>query len=570
MEQKVVKVTDNDKIKSAKKVVKSDLNNKKNLATHGFWERQKLIREERKKSKEPKIVKEPDATLKRSLFDGSFYALMDAFTHNFISPFALALKAGNTFISIITTLPALIASFGQLLVPKLLRIYPKRKFWILSSAFLQGLIWLPIAFLPYYAGSFDLSILFLLITMIAFFSAIINPLWSSLMGDIVPAETRGSYFGRRNLIMGGISFISTFTAGILLNALSKSINIYTAFGLMFVIAFASRMISVYYISGMHEPELKLSKKDDFTLLEFIGRLKKSDYGKYVIYLCLIGFAVNIASPFYPVYMLKDLNFTYFQFTLVTIASVVSGFITVFFWGRFADRIGNKNILLISGLLISFAPVVWFFTTDIKFLILAEMFSGIVWAGFNLSAANYIYDTTSPEKRPRCIVYLNVLRGSSIFFGAFLGSFLSKYLPSLWFVSAIPLLFIISAALRLIITLFFFNRLREARLVELSLNHSSSFISKLIINPRQAFSYNHSMKISEPYYETNDSLTCVKPKKREDPLKPMKKEEIKNDRFFLNQYFRVTKNKMLPLDKKELRTTIKDKAKKVNSEQYKKE
>jgi MFS family permease len=449
------------------------------------------------------VAKEPEASLKNSVYDGVAFSVMDAFTANFITPFALAMQAGNTFISIIATLPALIAAFGQLLVTWLLRLYSKRKFWILSGAVLQAMTWIPIALIPKFGSSMGLPLLFVLITLNACFAAIIGPLWSSLMGDLVDQDKRGSYFGRRNFITGAVAFASTLTAGFLLNALSGSIGVFVTFGIIFFIAFASRMVSVYFLSRMKEPEFHTCRKKEFSLIQFIQRMRSSDYGMFVIYLCLLGFACNIATPFFAVYMLRDLHFSYWQFTILTSVSVISGFLTIIFWGKLSDKLGNKRIMLATGLLVPFVPFLWLFFTQIKYLILIEMFSGAAWAGFNLAASNYVYDATSSEKRPRCIVYLNVLRSGCVFVGAFLGGTLANTVPEFWFfTSSIQVIFLISAVLRMAVTLAFYSKIREARLVEVTLHHSGN-IGSIIISPRQALSYSHPM-------ELHDETSCPTP------------------------------------------------------------
>jgi MFS family permease len=487
--------------------------------------------------------KEPEASLKKSIIEGSAFSIMDAFTANFISPFALALQAGNTFISVIATLPALIAAFGQLLVTVLLRLYSRRKFWIVLSAVLQALTWIPIALIPKLSGSMSLPMLFILVTLNACFAAIINPLWTSLMGDLVPQDQRGSYFGRRNFIAGAVAFVSTLIAGFLLNALSQRLSVFVSFGILFSVAFASRIASSYYLSRMHEPPFHVCRKKEFSLVQFISRLRSSEYGVFVIYLCLLGFACNIATPFFSVYMLRDLHFNYWQFTILTSVSVISGFLTIIFWGNLSDRLGNKRIMLMTGLLVPFVPFLWLFFSDLKYLILIELFSGVVWAGFNLAASNYVYDATSPEKRPRCIVYLNVLRASCVFIGAFLGGSLANSLPNFWFfTSSIQAIFLISAVLRMTVTILFYTRLREARLVEVTLHHSGN-VGSIIINPRQAMAYSHPM-------ELHDETSCPAPtmhvkEDRKSPKKdnPMHVKDVGEQKRLLSQFFRL---KNIPL------------------------
>ena len=47
--------------------------------------------------------------------------------------------------------------------------------------------------------------------------AIAGPAWFSWMGDLVPKEKRGKYFGKRNRILQAVTIITMLTAGFLLD-----------------------------------------------------------------------------------------------------------------------------------------------------------------------------------------------------------------------------------------------------------------------------------------------------------------------------------------------------------------
>jgi MFS family permease len=491
--------------------------------------------------------KEPSASLRRSVIDGAAFSVMDSISTNFLSPFALALSASNTFISVLATLPGLIAAFAQMMVTTLLRIYSSRKFWIVTGALLQALTWIPIALIPFIASTYGLPALFVLITLNAVFAAIVAPLWSSLMGDLVPEDERGSYFGMRTSIAGAVAFVSTFAAGLTLYLLSGRIGTLITFAVLFFIAFFARMISVYFLWQMHEPKLSVCRHSEFSLIDFIGRLRTSNYGLFVLYLCAFGFAVNVASPFFAVYMLRDLHLSYLQFTLITATTTVSGFVTVILWGKFCDRIGNKRILILTGLIIPLIPILWAFITDVKYLMLVEVLGGSVWAGFNLAASNYVYDSTSPEKRPRCIVYLNVLRGASIFIGAILGAFLSTRIPMLWYASTLPVIFIISGIMRIAVSLVFYHRLKEARLVEVTVRNSGN-VDKIIVSPRQSMSYGHPMQICQTHTHEEHDPDHDDATRHEPPAGPAGKrdnhlhvKDVKEQRRLLSLLFRLRKS-----------------------------
>src|SRR5690606_17889783 len=101
--------------------------------------------------------------------------------------------------------------------------------------------------------------------------------------------------------------------------------------------------------------------------------------------------VAISAPFFAVYMLRDLQFTYLEYSLNSIASIITQFLTLRFWGRFGDNFGNRLVMLISSIAIPIIPILWLFSADQYYLLVVQMASGVAWSGFSLSTANYIYD-----------------------------------------------------------------------------------------------------------------------------------------------------------------------------------
>jgi MFS family permease len=58
----------------------------------------------------------------------------------------------------------------------------------------------------------------------------------------------------------------------------------------------------------------------------------------------------------------------------------------------------------------------------------QLFGGLFWAGFSLSAGNYLYDSVTPERRATYSAVHNVFTSVAIFAGALLGGFLSLVVP----------------------------------------------------------------------------------------------------------------------------------------------
>jgi MFS family permease len=126
-------------------------------------------------------------------------------------------------------------------------------------------------------------------------------------------------------------------------------------------------------------------------------------------------------------------------------------LTIFFmmqlWGSHADHVGNRRVLRLTSYFIPFVPMLWLFSHNVAYLIAIQFFAGFFWAGFNMSASNFMYDAVTPEKRTRCIAYYNVLNGIAAFAGAVTGGFLAHLLPPV-FGNRLLSVFLLSGLLRL--------------------------------------------------------------------------------------------------------------------------
>ena len=98
-----------------------------------------------------------------------------------------------------------------------------------------------------------------------------------------------------------------------------------------------------------------------------------------------------------------------------------------------------------------------------YLIAIQLYSGFIWAGFEISSFNFVFDTTSPRKRATGVAYYNVLNGVCVFAGAIAGGLIVRSNELFW--SKYFLVFIASAVLRYAASVVFIPKLKEVRAVE---------------------------------------------------------------------------------------------------------
>ena len=169
---------------------------------------------------------------------------------------------------------------------------------------------------------------------------------------------RGRYFGYRTQLTTVTTFVALVICGVILHELDKSGATYYGFAVIFAIAFVARVVSVYQLTFLYEPAVHGADPDMHIEHWWRSLLSTGAIG-FSVYVALMNAAVGIASPFFTVYMLRDLHLSYLEFTALSGASVIAQYVMLSTWGRAADVYGNRLILIVTSVSLAkarFAPI----------------------------------------------------------------------------------------------------------------------------------------------------------------------------------------------------------------------
>jgi len=419
--------------------------------------------------KKGNFEEEKKRTLNLSIKEGSAAAFMTGSGESYITPYALALNASNSQIGLLTSLSGLFGPISQIFGSKSMYKYSRRKL-ITTAVFLQATMWLIILGLGilYFNGIITNSavpLLIFLYSLYAIVGAFGGPAWFSLMGDLVPEEKRGKYFSKRNKITGAVSMIVMLAAAFILDFTKEKNLVIFGFAIVFGIACIGRYVSAYLLSKHYYPRVEIKKKKYFSFIQFIKKAPSNNFGKFVIFVGLITLATNFAGPFFAVYMLKDLGYSYTWFTIINLSSALFTILSMSLWGKIGDRYGNRKLLKIGSIFVPLAPLPWLISGNLIFLIFtAQFISGVGWGAFNFAASNFIYDSVSRHRRGICVAYYNIINGFGVFVGAVLGGLFAQYVH-ISFMNIFLLIFLISAIARAIIVLILLPKIKEVRNIE---------------------------------------------------------------------------------------------------------
>ena len=434
----------------------------------------------------PIVARKIDESLNLSVREGSLASVSTGFGLSYFSPFVLVMNATSAQVGILYAITSLLPSIIQLRTSGLLRKFSRKKL-VLAGLLGKILLWIPIFItaILFYLGVPHMVWVFIgLVSLFYALTAVSHPAWFSWMGSLVPDEKRGKYFSRRNRAAGFFGVL-TMIAGAVILDMSKGIGVYfgnvlgftlLGFGLLFVFSALVRIWSLVLLKKQYEPRIKIRKKDYFSLRQFLGKCVDTPFGRFTLFRGALSFVVAIAGPFWAVYMLRNLGFSYVWYILVTVAAIVFQLVFLPLLGKMSDRFGNIKIMRICSWLIVMTPLLWIlssfivdgFLMRIYLLIVPSIVGGFAWAGYNLAVNNYVYDAVKAPKRSFGLTYMNLFVGVGMFLGASLGALLAWVDVS--FMNPLLFIFMVSGVGRLVVTIIGLRFLKEVRHVKKFSSH----------------------------------------------------------------------------------------------------
>jgi MFS family permease len=390
-----------------------------------------------------------------SFWDGLLANGMIALQETFAIAAAVSLSASTIAIALMSSLPLLLGSIAQFLVPMLADPAKGRKRYVLLGVRLQAIFlfvcaftgFLPAGMAPWvYVGCFILA---------AVSANSTTSYWVDWMGDLIPSTVRGRHFAWRGVWFAWMHLACSLGAGLVAREYTSHNAPWSVFACILAAASLFRLGSYSFLRRQHEP-VSHRVLEPFSPLKFRpGR----DFLTFSMATAFFAGAAAMSGPFFTVWYLRDLHFDYFNLAVALSCTVLGSIAFVGFWGRAVDNFGTSRVLWIAGLLITVIPVPYIFFEHIQAIWLCNFYSGAVWSGYNLAVFNHLLSASDKTRRSHYIAFASLVSGVVGCAFTLLGGWLATRLPPLMGYS-LRSLFLASFILRLLVCLGFFRRFRE--------------------------------------------------------------------------------------------------------------
>jgi MFS family permease len=327
------------------------------------------------------------------------------------SPFALGLMAGLPAAVNLLQLPA------SLYVEK----RGERRRFVGAASVTGRLLWLIVLLIPFVLPRDEQLVAFLtLLTLSSALLSIVVPPWTSWMSDLVPASSRGEYFGRRNMLLGIVVMLVPLPAGAFLDQSVKygRFDARLGFAILFFVACFAALGAFYNIMRQPEPPMVRNDIRENPLRSLAAPLQDRAFRPFLIFSALTVIGQTLAGQFFTTWQLDKaaLNLPYFTVQMLAALSSGAALLSTPFWGYLADKYGGRPILVMCSAGTIIAPFLWtltnpsYFWMNVGLIVLINLCSGAFWAGLGLAQFNLLLSASPPEKRGTYVAMFSAATG----------------------------------------------------------------------------------------------------------------------------------------------------------------
>jgi MFS family permease len=282
-----------------------------------------------------------------------------------------------------------------------------------------------------------------LFTVFSLASGLAGISFMEIVGKMIPASKRGTFFGMRMFFGGLLAALSAPLVKKIIGSFSFPVN----FGYVFIISLVAVIIGLSCFALIKERPLPLEKsKPDFkTNLSGGLKLLRNDSNiRHLVIARLLSNAILLASPFYVIMAHKMLGIsralaaTYLSFEMV-------GYLGLnFLWAWLSNRVSNKRLLEISTICALVPPILalvslvknpGYFIFGLTFF-----FNGAVLSGTSMGYTNYLLEIAPEDSRPISVGLVHTIIAPTVFLSSIGGLILE--ISNFWVLFGITLILLI--------------------------------------------------------------------------------------------------------------------------------
>jgi hypothetical protein len=356
-------------------------------------------------------------------FDVFWWGILNGSTIAFLAVYASRINASAFQVGLLTAAPALV---------NVLLTLPITGF-IKGKSSIQMVRWSNLIMRLFYILLIPLPILFshqiqvwmiIIITLVMNIPGAVNGVMGNVfLAETIPPEWRSQVIGTRNALLAASSMLSSLGVGWILT----SMDFTTGYMVVFAIGFVGSMGSSVHlfrvrpnagmIAAAEEQDKQEKKKGGLDWRILLG-----PYGRLMGLMFLFHFSVFLAAPIFPLYQVRDLNFTDELISQGTALYWIIHAIAATQTSTITRHLGFKKMTGLGAMTTAVSIILFIYSYQPWIYLVSQVVSGIGWAMIGGALLNYLLQKIPDENRPPYLAWFNLMvNGSMLVCGLIAGS-----------------------------------------------------------------------------------------------------------------------------------------------------
>jgi MFS family permease len=221
--------------------------------------------------------------------------------------------------------------------------------------------------------------------------------WQSWMADLVPGTVRGRYFGTRGALVSATGMIVGYGGAWLIDRSTAVGLAAPAYASLLILAAACGGLGSLLLARQPEPAMQRSTSLCLSALLTMP-LRNPRFRRFAGTFMLWQVALGVASPFMIAYGLTALRLPLHMLALTETLTALTSVLAQPYWGKLADRIGQRHVLRLCMVLVVPMPWMWVLSTPtwIWPLLVGALLSGIAWSGIAVTQMSRLMEQTPAD------------------------------------------------------------------------------------------------------------------------------------------------------------------------------
>jgi MFS family permease len=331
-----------------------------------------------------------------------------------LTAFAIHLGASNLMVGILASAPFLTQLLQLPAIVLVERMRTRKRIAVLTS--IAGRLMLAVmAATAFFTGQAALMLFLGAVIVLCGLSAIGSCAWNAWLRDLAPDTRLGQIFSRRTALTTAISLVLGIAAALILDRTADGSTARAiAFAAMFAVGCVTGLVSAAIVAAIPEPPMP-STSGPVSLVALVrAPLADPNFLRLLRFMASWQFAVNLATPFFTVFIVRQLGFDVSFVMVLSVVSQVANLVAIRIWGLLADRFANKSVLAVSApayilCIAAMAGASQFATREVvmAWLVVLHLLMGAAVAGVTLGTTN-IALKLSPKGSATAYIAVNAM------------------------------------------------------------------------------------------------------------------------------------------------------------------